>query len=187
MLADRAQLVGAAERVIRAQGLDITMDDVAREANVSKPIVYRTVGDKGALVEALSEALVERIASSTERAGIASGDPRTDFLLSVRSYLAAVHADRNLFLFVNASEHQPAQLRQRIDRSASQLIEMFARAHGAPRESSVSADRTWGYAIVGALQVVTTMWLHDDYCDLDELAEDVTRLLWPGVRAALDA
>ena len=30
------------------------------------------------------------------------------------------------------------------------------------------------------------MWLRDDYCDIDTVADDLTQLLWPGVATAGD-
>lgn len=40
------QLLAAAERAIAAIGPDVTMDQIAAEADVTKPILHRTVGDK---------------------------------------------------------------------------------------------------------------------------------------------
>ena len=50
VVADRTQLLDAAAEAIRTQGPDATMDDIAAGASVTKPILYRTIGDKAALV-----------------------------------------------------------------------------------------------------------------------------------------
>ena len=185
VVADRTQLLAAAVRSITANGPLVTMEEIAAEADVSKPILYRTVGDKAALVTALSEYLVDRIDVAVRGATISAIDGRSGFEIAVRGYLAAVDADRNIYLFVNAGDQSTEQLRRLIDRSAQQLLELFTAAR-AQAGLDRSAARTWAYAVIGAFQTVTTMWLGDEYCDLDTVAQDLTHLLWPGVAAAGD-
>lgn len=180
MLVDRAQLLAAATRVINERGPDVTMDDIAAEATITKPILYRTIGDKDALIAALSETLVDRINDAVQGASGRNGDPRSEFEVAVRTYLRAIDADRNLFLFVNASGQGTDQLRDLVDRSSAQMIEAFSAARVAAG-LDVSPARTWAYAIIGAFQVVTIMWLGDEYCTLDAVAEHLTTLIWPGV------
>lgn len=184
-VADREQLLAAAERAIESIGPGATMDDIADEANVSKPTLYRLVGDRNAVVDALSDVLVDRIARVLADTLAPGGEPRSDFFASVRAYLIAVRTDRNLYLFVNSIGQRPEPLRQRIERSAQQLVHMFA-AVGIPGvAASTNAPYTWGYSVIGALQTVTLMWIDDDDADLEGIANDVTHLLWPGVAAAL--
>ena len=167
-------------RVINERGPDVTMEEIAAEATVTKPILYRTIGDKDALVAALSESLVDRINIAVADASGPSGDPRSDFEAAVRTYLRAIDNDRNLFLFVNAGRQGTDQLRGLVDRSSTQLIDLFAAA--LPREARyLTPARTWAYAIIGSFQIVTIMWLHDEYCTLDELSADLSELIWTGV------
>ncbi len=100
----------------------------------------------------------------------------------MRGYLSAVDADRNLFLFVNGGSQDTDVVRGLVDRSSEVLIRQLARARAAGRDPA--AAKTWAYAIIGAFQVVTLMWLRDDYCDLDTVTDDLTQLLWPGVATA---
>ncbi|MFK8025621.1 MAG: TetR/AcrR family transcriptional regulator [Ilumatobacter sp.] len=180
VVADRAQLLAAAARSINASGPTVTLDDIAAEAGVTKPILYRTVGDKAALVTALSELLIDGIDAAVKRATSTPTTPRQDFEAAVRGYLTAVDADRNIYLFVNAGDRSTEQLRRLVDRSAQQLLELFSPARAAAGLDQ-SAARTWAYAVIGAFQTVTTMWLGDEYCDRDIVARDLTDLLWPGV------
>ncbi|MCH9838079.1 MAG: TetR family transcriptional regulator [Ilumatobacter sp.] len=183
VVVDRAQLLAAAAHVIRSEGPDATMAEIAAAATVTKPILYRAVGDRRALTFALSEVLVDRINIAVEERRVNATDPRAQFEGAVRGYLSAVDADRNLFLFVNGGSQDTDVIRGLIDRSAAQLIELFATARSAAGRDPIAA-RTWAYAIVGAFQVVTLMWLRDAYCDLDTVADDLTLLLWPGVATA---
>src|SRR3954468_5476638 len=51
----RAQLLDAAVRAIRRDGPRVSMDAIAAEAGVTKPIVYRHFGDRVGLASALAD------------------------------------------------------------------------------------------------------------------------------------
>lgn len=155
------------------------MEEIAAEATVSKPILYRTIGDRAALVTALSEWLIDRITAEIGAALEGRTEPRAQFEAAVRGYLGAVEADRQLFLFVNAGGQQTDEWRRLVDRSAQLMIGLFTEAPASAGDAA--AARTWAYSILGAFQVVTIMWLDDPYCELDTVAADLTRLLWPGI------
>lgn len=180
VVADRSALLQAAAEVIRAQGPDATMDDIAAGASVTKPILYRTIGDKSALVSALADQLVDDFNRSVLEAGRTSADPRESFGASIRAYLVAVDADRNLYLFVNSAAPGTDEFRRLVDRSSTMMISAFGTAR-ARAGADPDGARAWAWAIVGALQIVATMWLRDDGQDLDTLAYDVSELLWSGL------
>lgn len=180
----RDQLLAAAERAIRSEGPDATMAEIASEATVTKPIVYRTIGDREALTLALSEQLIDRINAAVEAERSEGSDPREEFVAAIRAYLRTVVADRNLFLFVYGGQEAEV-VHQLVDRSSAQMIELFSAARTAAGRDPVAAN-TWAHAIVGALQMVTLMWLRDQYCDIDTVADDLTQLLWPGVATVGD-
>ena len=160
------------------------MDDIAAGASVTKPILYRTIGDKAALVAALSESLIDQIDRSVSTATGSATDPVASFETAIRGYVLAVEADRNLFLFVNSSPPGTEPFRRLVDRSAASMITAFADARTAVGLDPRGAT-TWSWAIVGALQVVTTMWLRDDAADLDALVRDISQLLWSGLGPTL--
>jgi len=184
IVADRARLLAAAAEVIRERGPDATMDDIAAGASVTKPILYRTIGDKAALVAALSESLIDQIDRSVNTATGSATDPVAAFEAAIRGYVVAVEADRNVFLFVNSAAPGTDQFRRLVDRSAAAMVTVFS---GARASVGLDADgaRTWAWAIVGALQVVTTMWLRDEARDLDDVVRDVSQLLWSGLGPTL--
>lgn len=156
------------------------MADIAAAATVTKPILYRTVGDKEALTSALSEVLIDRINDTVASERGHATEPRAEFEGAIRGYLTAIDADRNLFLFVNGGSQDTDVVRRLVDRSARDLIAQLTAARVAANRDPAAA-RTWAYAIVGAFQMVTLMWLRDDYCELDTIADDLTQLLWPGL------
>lgn len=175
----RPQVLEAAVRAIDLHGPEATMDDIAAAAHVTKPIVYRTMGDKAALTEALSEWLVSRIGTATVAAMHAEQTPRQQFHAAVTAYLTTIAEHRNVFLFVNTMGPSTELFHRLVDQSAAGLVALFGDLRtraGLPR----SGAATWGYGIIGAMQVVATMWLHHAYGEAGEIADDITRLLWDG-------
>jgi AcrR family transcriptional regulator len=180
---DREQLLEAAVRIIRSDGPEVTMDDVAAAAGVSKPIVYRNIGDKDALVAALAERFVDQLDEAVERSSAVGVGGRATFVASMRAAFEVIDADRNLFLFVTAGGPGTESVRRLVDRSSSRMIEQFTALRTAAGLDPLPA-RTWAYATVGAIQVVASMWLRDGYGDRDDIAEHITQLMWPGLTTA---
>lgn len=83
----RQQLLGAAEQVILRYGVaKTTMDDIGREAGVSRPTVYRYFGDRDALLSALIERR-SRMLFDRARTFIASHDSFDEQLIEGLIYL----------------------------------------------------------------------------------------------------
>jgi AcrR family transcriptional regulator len=179
---DREQLLAAALRVIRADGPEVTMDDVAAAAGVSKPIVYRDIGDKDALVAALAARFVDQLNEAVERSAVQGSAGRETFVASMRAAFEVIDEERNLFLFVTAGGPGTESVRLLIDRSSSRMIEQFSEMRTASGLDPLPA-RTWAYATVGAIQIVATMWLRDGYGNRDDIADHLTQLMWPGLTA----
>ncbi len=109
------------------------MDEIAAGASVTKPILYRTIGDKAALVAALSETLIDQIDRSVTTATSAATGALTAFEAAIRGYVQAVEADRNIFLFVNSAAPGTDQFRRLVDRSAASMVEVFSAARSQRR------------------------------------------------------
>lgn len=178
LLADREQLLHAAERAIRLEGSAVTMEAIAAEAEVTKPILYRGVGDKDDLMQALAERLVDRINSSVTDALIDVRDGREQVRAFVAAYLAVVDGERDLYLFVTAGGSKALHL---ADRSALPLADGIA-AQRAAIGADPSVSPAWSYGLIGMLHFVTLWWMRERTMTLDEVSEAVTELLWSGLR-----
>ena len=180
---DREQLLDAAERSIARLGPSASMEAIATEAAVTKPVLYQYVGNKEALVEALAERQMVRINTAIDRntRGLAQGPAR------VRGFLAAffdvVAANPALYQFLTAAwanETSPQRSLTFADQSALPLATVLAR-----QRTMMGADpavaTTWAYGIVGMLHYVTLWWLREPVLTLDGIVDHVTELLWPGL------
>ncbi len=183
LIADRETLLTAAERLIRRKGPNVSLDAIAAAAGVTKPTLYRGVGDRDALIYALAERLTERMASDVGARVARADGPRDGLQRLVRGYLEHAAAERNLYLYVSAGAGGDDRLRQSLllaDGSARRFAEGIA-AHRARRGADPSVATVWSYGLVGALHYVTLWWLRDPSVEARDVTNQLTALLWPGL------
>jgi AcrR family transcriptional regulator len=182
---DRGGLLDAAERAIRRAGPSVSLDRIAAEAGVTKPVLFAHVGDRRAIVRALAERLLQRI-DLAGKAAIAAAPPGRDALTAmIRASLETQAAHRHLYAFVNGASGGDLTLAHTLEfarRSATPIVEATATARARVGVDPAPAQ-AWGYAIVGALHMVGLWWLNDPAAEIGapQLAEQLTALLWDGL------
>jgi len=184
VIADRESLLAAAERLIRNQGPGVSLDAIAAEAGVTKPILYRGVGDRDALVHALARRLTARMSEDVAKLVAGASDSRDSVRRLVNGYLRHAEADRHLYLYVTFGGAGDDRVRKSLilaDGTAIQFAETIA-AYRAARGADPAVANAWAYGIVGALHFVTLWWLRDQTRDIEHVTDQITMLLWSGVR-----
>jgi AcrR family transcriptional regulator len=182
--ARREELLDAAERVIKAQGPDVSMNDIAAEIGLTKPVVYRSLGDKAELSAALGGRVGERLAGSLGAALGASGDLRGVVAAAIDVFCRFVDEETNLYRFVVhgsiGTRHTGLPEKSLVAHLGSEisdaLSEALARAGGDP----ALAD-TWAYAILGAVFAATEHWLHQRHVPRATLVAHLVDLITPAL------
>ena len=183
VIADRDKLLQAAEELIRKNGPNVSLAAIAIEAGVSKPILYREVGDKDALVTALAQRLAERMAAATTHLVAKARQPRDRLRNLVAGYLQLASRERHLYLFVTAGGTGEDRVQQSLslaDGAAAQFAAPIA-AYRSARKADPGIATVWSYALLGALHYVTLWWLREAAADLELVTEQITALLWSGM------
>lgn len=126
----REQLLDAVLRVIVDQGIHkVSIDTVAREAGVSRPVVYSLFEDSDHLLRASLDreetATLAQLAAAVPLA--ATGDPVRAVTESLENYLAAIQSapDRWRAVFLIADASTPA-FRRRLERGRQAFIAALA-------------------------------------------------------------
>lgn len=129
----REQLLDATKEIVSREGFHaVSIEAVAREAGVSRPIVYGHFQDLPGLLEALVEregarALGQLAAVLPKDLG--AGDPRESLLAGLRGYLAAAQADPVTWrLVLMPPEGAPDVLRERIAQGRAAVLAQLAEA-----------------------------------------------------------
>ena len=188
-IADREMLLAAAEMLIRAEGPDVSLQAIAAEAGVTKPSLYRGVGDRDALVMALAERLAVRMSESLSQLVAEAPAPREGLRNLVAGYLQLAARERHLYLFVTAGGAREDRVRQSLrlaDGAAGQFAAPIA-AYRAARGADAEVATVWSYGLLGALHFVTLWWLREPTGDMERVIEQISELLWSGLGSEKDS
>lgn len=178
----RHELLEAADRVVRRRGPDASMDEIAAEAGITKPILYRHFGDKDGLYAALVERYLRLLYRDAE-ATLAEPNPRRRIAAAVAAFLAAVEREPEVFRFVRRATTE--------QREAAEAAGAFVREHAARIAEATRVDlerigfapeaaEPWAHGIVGMMQFVAAWSLDTRSQSGERLAEQMTSLLWDG-------
>jgi AcrR family transcriptional regulator len=184
--ARRDVLLEAAVRCIRREGSDASMEDIAAEAGVSKPILYRYFRHKGDLYEAIAQRFTSVISEKLRRAMRRQGHPRDILKTAIDAYVKLVETDTEIYRFL---VH-----RGRIALPVAEgPIETFVRRLGDEiglrlgerlREAGLDSGPAvvWGHGIVGMVSAAVDWWVDQPVLSRRRLVEFLTDLLWSGFR-----
>ncbi|WP_345312849.1 TetR/AcrR family transcriptional regulator [Gordonia alkaliphila] len=186
--ARRTELILGTMEAVRALGPDVGMDEIAGHVGVSKTVLYRYFTDKNDLATAVSEAFIQ----TTVLPGLneALTEELDDFEL-VRTvigvYVRTVAQDPNLYRYSVATEHaDPGTLAAAI-RVFSGAIESTLHSRLTDREAEPGGAATWAFVMIGGVELTVGRWLDDPWVDADQLADELTMLLWGGIAGVIQS
>lgn len=127
----RSQLLDGALRVIVRDGYGaVSIETIAREVDVSRPVIYGVFDDLGDLLGALLDRQERRALAQLSAALPATPgdrDPRELVVRFVRSMVEAVTTDPDTWSpILLALDGTPPAVRERIDRDRERIREQFA-------------------------------------------------------------
>ena len=175
----REELIDAAVRAIDKYGPAVGMDQIAADAQTSKPVIYRYFADKTELHRAVTQRVVGTILAAL-RSVTAQGLPARDLIhASVAAYLALLEERPQLYRFVIAHPYLED------GRTYSEVIAaMLATELTGPLQSSghdPAYAHPWGEAIVGFINAASLWWVdHPGVMTREQLADYLGTLLWGG-------
>jgi AcrR family transcriptional regulator len=127
----REQLLDATKAIVDERGFHaVSIEAVARQAGITRPVVYGHFGDLDGLLEALVARESARALGSLAEIlppELDAGDPRDGLILALDGYLRAVEADPSTWrLVLMPTEGAPAALREHIDRGRDAVVTHLA-------------------------------------------------------------
>ncbi|CAB4858062.1 unannotated protein [freshwater metagenome] len=179
---DRDLVLDAAERAIRRDGPTVSLEAIAVEAGVTKPVVYARVGGRTEVANALAERLADRIMAAVTAAIAGKPIGRSTLVSFLTANLEVVAGHRELFLYVTGGT--PDDTPQRTLQLARHSTGPLARVLASWREASgldPAVSVPWAFAVIGMLHLSSLWWISDSDCSAAELAEQLSELLWSGL------
>ena len=183
----RAAFLDAAEAAIRKHGPDASMDEIAAEAGVTKPIVYRVFDDRAGLVSALGERFAQRLTSELG-AALAGGPPSRDLLVGViDAYVRFVEAQPEVYAFLSrrALAEDPERVVGVMRRVAQETAVVLGEAM-RERGFDSGAAEPWAYALVGMVHLAGDWWTEHRTMPRERLVSYLATLAWSGLGGAVE-
>jgi AcrR family transcriptional regulator len=184
--AKRRQLLDAAIAVVRRDGPGASMNAIAREAGITKPIVYRAFGDRDGLIDAVADRFADELAA-TLRAELEqpARGYRDAVAGTIGAYLSFIERDPAIVRFlVNrdlGGEDWTAATTPRLIRNVAGLVTESIAEQLAVLGLDTGAAEPWAYAIVGAVHLAGDWWLEREGMSKERLIEYLTKLVWDGM------
>jgi AcrR family transcriptional regulator len=182
---DRDTLLDVAERVIARDGSGASLEAIAVEAGVTKPIVYARVGSRAALSNALAERLAARLIEAGSVAVAARPLDQAMLAALFGASLETLEANRELFLYVTrgASDDMPERTLYLAAMSAEPLAALLADRR-AEQGLDLAVAAAWSYGIVGMVNMVSVWWLEHGDRSASVVADQIAELVWSGIAGA---
>jgi AcrR family transcriptional regulator len=174
------QIVELAEQLFSERGYQgASMDELARRAGVTKPVVYELFGSKDGLFRTCLERSAERLAKVVAEAVRAESEPEARVRAGGLAFLRFAADNRVAWELMMEGRFSDAavEVRRRQAALVHELLLEKAPAEVDPRELELAA-----HAVNSAYEgVAHWMWEHPEV-PLERLADWTVELLLPGLR-----
>lgn len=179
----RQELLDGAIAAIRTDGPGASMEQIARGAGVTKPILYRHFGDRAGLVTAIgssfTDRIMERVYAQVQAAE--EGAAATELVSTVRAYLEILDEDPELYVFLMRQTTRDVSATPGLVDMVAERIAKAIRARFAVHGSTADGALTMAHGIVGMVHQVGDWWVRDRSLTLDEVTAQIVDLLWAGL------
>ncbi len=183
--ARRAELVDAAIAVVRRDGPGASMDRMAAEAGVTKPILYRHFGDRAGLVAAIAEHAFALVSGALDRALAADATPRELVTATIDAYLSFIESDADLYRFlvhrtISETADPSAVLNDYLWRVGRRIALVLGEGLRAAGLDSGPAE-PWAFALVGMVHATGDWWLERGTLPRSRVTQYLTTLACDGL------
>ncbi|MEV6769524.1 TetR/AcrR family transcriptional regulator [Nocardia sp. NPDC051030] len=183
----RDDIIDAAVRVIDRDGPRPSMDDIAREANITKPRLYRQFADKGDLFTEIAARMSRQaFAAAGTDMTLMLQPPRTSLRTMFTHYAQGILEHPNVFRFLGQApviqQAGAGVLQLDLGRDAATRLSKMARSVAEAVPLDTSGLDYLSRALVGAVVAITDLWLTDSdtptQAQTAEFIEQASELAW---------
>jgi AcrR family transcriptional regulator len=185
-----AQILAAAHAQFATRGFAaVTMDDVAAEVGVTKPLLYNYFGNKERLYLACLEQAAAALTETLTEAASGAASPADALRDGLRAFFAFVEAHRDRWRLLydetlpasgEVADHV-AEQRERLARLVATLIEQLVDpATPAPGPAAEGL----AHALLGGAEALARWWLAGQALSATATADLLLTAVEPGIREA---
>jgi len=177
----------AAIAAIERHGPSLGMDDIAAEAGVTKPVIYRYFTDKADLYIAVGQEVANGLLESINAQLQGDRHPKANVAAGIDAYLQIIENSPQVYRFV---VHRPF-----LDRPAGRdlvhdyeglVAAAVARTLGEQLRAGgldSGGAEPWAAGVVGCVRAAGEWWLDRQTMSRGDLTAYLVRLLWGGLES----
>lgn len=184
----RLELLDAAQRAIQRLGPGVSMVDIAREAGVTKVVLYRYFTNKGGLYQALAERYVRELMGELRAALASATEPSARLSATVEAYVVFIERNREGYDFLM---HRAVREGPEAQATVADFMRGVAREVGEVLQSEISRigydpapSQAWAHGLVGMVHLATDWWLEQSEVSREQLVGYLVTLLSHGLFGA---
>jgi AcrR family transcriptional regulator len=184
----RAEMVQAAMNAVRKHGPGVSVADIAAEAGITKPVLYRHFDDRADLHRAVGYAAAELLMGRIAPELAQHRDNLEHIRAVVDAFLGGIEAEPQLWRFVVHNHGDRSTGAEIVDDVRSSIVQVLATLLGE-RLRALKADsggaEAWALGLVGMVQSAGDWWLERRTMSRAALTDYLTTLIWGGVSGVL--
>jgi AcrR family transcriptional regulator len=188
--ARRDELLDAAVEAIRRIGPAVSMEDLAKQAGVTKPILYRHFGHRDGLTAALATRFADGLQATLQSAMVTTTEPRDTLVKTIDAYLAFVERDPEVYRFLvrylttNPPEDGDLTVGNFLRQVGNQVAVVIGEQMRAAKVDSGGAEPL-AHGIVGMVHAAGDWWLERQTMPRERVVQYLVDLLWGGMETGL--
>ena len=183
--ARRDALLDAAVDAIRRHGPNVSMEDLAKAAGVTKPILYRHFGHRDGLTAALATRFADGLQSTLQSAMVGGNAPRETLEKTIDAYLSFVERDPEVYRFLvrhlaATNPDDELSVGNFLRQVGNQVALVLGEQLRAANLDSGGAEPL-AHGIVGMVHAAGDWWLERQTMPRSRVVQYVVDLLWGGM------
>lgn len=179
----RAELVAAAVRAIDKHGSDVRVAEIAAEAGVSKPVLYRYFADKDELHAAVGIYAADVVLEAFVPAILGDGPVRDRIARAIDAYLQVIEEHQQVFLLLVRRGPGEDPLADGKSRIASTVSRILGNTLGQAGVDTAAAD-VWAQSLVGLCLTTGEWWLEQRTMSRETVSRYLASFTWHAFEGA---
>jgi AcrR family transcriptional regulator len=179
-------MVQAAIEAVRLHGPTVSVADIAKQAGITKPVLYRHFDDRADLHRAVGQEAANMLMARMEPVLERELEPVELIRAGVDAFLAGIEDEPQLWAFVTRpGDHPQDEIVDDVKQTIANLLALVIGERLRAAKLDSGGAEAWAIGLVGMVQSAGGWWLERRTMSRAALTDYLTALIWNGVAGTL--